>query len=274
MKTTFTDKILIFFLCSYMAILPGCGGDSMTNSENKPPELPPQETMIVDISLFGFQGGNQVFKNSDLDGAANFARALVFATVVNLWVVAGLSVPVAATAAALSVEPTFDEADGKWHWNFSYPDANPTLTLELTGQINGNVINWEMFVTRQLPTPLTDFLWYTGETRIDGTSGHWQFYDESRPEENHENIKIDYVYNSETDRTLTFLNNNVGSDGFGDSLTYQVNGEIVTMLLDQVSENKSVEISWNTQTREGYIDENGVKGCWDSNLADTACPEN
>ena len=268
MKTSIKDTMLIFFLCGYLAFLPACG-DS-TGPSNPVPDIPPQETMTIDLSLFG--GGNQILpKTADLTNLrTNFSDALITVLVVNLWVVVGLTIPVGATAAALSVEPTFDATVGKWCWNSSHQFPNQTISLQLKGQINGDVINWEMFVTRQLPTPLTDFLWYTGESQIDATAGHWQFYDETRPEESHNTVRIDWVYNSETDRSLTFLNNSDDSDA-GNSITYTVDGDIVTMALIDISESNTVEVSWNKMTREGYISKNGVKGCWDQNLLDTAC---
>ncbi len=268
MKTSIKDTLLIFFLCGYMAFLPACG-DS-TGPADSAPEIPPQGTMTIDLSLFG--GGNQTLpKTSDLTNLrTNFSEALLTVVIVNLWVIVGLTIPVGATAAALSVEPTFDATAGKWCWNSSHQFPNQTISLQLKGQTNGDVINWEMFVTRQLPTPLTDFLWYAGQSRIDGTSGHWQFYDETQPEESKQTLRINWVYTSETDRTLTFLNNSDG-DGAGDSITYTVDGDNVTMAVSDVSASNTVEVSWNKMTQEGYISKNGVKGCWDENLLDTAC---
>lgn len=268
MKTSIKDTMLIFFLCGYLTFLPACG-DS-TGPADTAPDIPPQETMTLDLSLF--DGGNQILsKTSDLNNLrTNFGEAVLTVLVVNLWVIVALTIPVGATAAALSVEPTFDEAAGKWCWNTSHEFPKQTISLQLKAQINGDVINWEMFVTRQLPTPLTDFLWYTGENRIDGTSGHWQFYDEIRPEESQQTVRINWIYTSETDRTLAFLNNSDDADA-GDSITYTVDGDIVTMTLIDVSASNTVEVSWNKTTQEGYISKNGVKGCWDENLLDTAC---
>ena len=62
MKTSIMDKMLIFFLCSYLAFLPACG-DS-TGPTDTAPDIPPQETMTIDLSLF--DGGNQILsKTSD-----------------------------------------------------------------------------------------------------------------------------------------------------------------------------------------------------------------
>ena len=240
MKTSITGKMLIFFLCGYLAFLPACG-DS-TGPADTAPDIPPQGTMVIDLSLFG--GGNQTLpRTSDLDNLpTNFGEALLTVLVVNLWVVVRLAIPVTATVSALSVDPTFDATAGKWCWETSHQFLNQTISLELKAAINSDGINWEMFVTRQLPSPLDGFRWYTGQSQIDGTSGHWQFYDETRPEESHETARINWVYNSETDRTLTFLNNSDDA-GAGDSLTYTVDGDNVTMTLIDVSASNTVEVS-------------------------------
>ncbi len=261
MKTSIINNVLIFFMCGYLAFLPGCKSDSTTNSQNTPPNAIPQETMMFDISDFPTQGTSSALSKGQGPTHAKAAFAVV---VVNVWVFLGLAVPVLATAHAFNDPdgPSFDEATGKWHWENSGEFVNQTINLELTGQINGDVINWEFFVTRSLPTPLDRFLWYIGETRIDGTQGFWQFYDETKPEANHNNLKIDFVYNSVDDRTLIFENNNTENAGFGDMLTYSVDGVNFSMTLVDVSESKTTEIAWDKSTGEGYIDENGTRECW------------
>lgn len=269
-------KWIFNFVCFFMVYLLGCGNETPTGSNEQAPDIPPLGTMSIDLSFFNTQGSRQTGTRIDqvLD-KNNFITAVAVVTTFNLAVLVGISVPVAATSVALSVEPTL-QSDGKFHWNFSYPKNNPTLTLELTAQVLPGVVNWEMFVSRQLPTPLKNFLWYEGQNQINGTSGYWQFYDDKKPTEKHKTVRIDWQYVSEDNRTLTFLNNNEDDQGFGDKLTYSIEGDDVGMLFFRAATKDTIEVAWNKTNGEGYIIapfyNSGQKSCWDSNQNDVTCP--
>jgi hypothetical protein len=232
--------------------------------------------MFVDFSFFNAGPAVEPTIDSPQVGG-NFLAAFVVVTVFNAAVIVALTIPAAAIAAALSVDPTF-ESDGKFHWNFSYPENNPTLALELTAEVGLQGVVWEMFVTSQTHSPpLNNFRWFDGESELDGESGTWQFYDDRQPSQTIPTTLIEWEFVSESDRTLTFNNVHQGMPGFGDVLRYQVAGEDVSMLFVQASTSDSVNISWNMTTEEGFIIapeyRNGEKSCWDSNQNDVDCPD-
>lgn len=278
MKRSKKDQFLILVFVLHLAFfLVSCGSDNPTSSDDTPPEIPPTGTMTIDLSTF-FTGGNAPAPTDQLHGSnQNFITALAVVTFVNAFVVLGLSVPVAVTAAALSVEPTLED-DGKFHWVYTQEVQGSTITAELTADVGPSLVHWEMYISGQIgATNYDNFLWYEGDGNGQGTSGFWQFYDASQPNSQVEFVRVDYDYTSETNKTLTFENNRQGDPGFGSTINYAVDENTVTMTVFRADQDKTTEISWDRMTGEGYIispDYNsGEQACWDENQEDVACPE-
>ncbi len=278
-NVSFSKVIVIAFLCAYMAVLPACNKDSNPSTAGETaPELPSIETMQLDQQLLNFFTTSVtqtvLGKTNQTLPRQNWLTAVFVVSVFNVLVLAGLAIPVAATSAALSVEPTF-ESDGKWHWNYTYQGPLQTHDLELTGQVLPGKTVWEMYVTRQLPTELNHFLWYSGEAEISGENGFWVFYDDTKPNENAEVIGIDWTVNSETDREITFTDRNVDSPGLGNTLNYDLLTPNVTMTIVNATAGDSTEVSWNMDSGEGHIiapDYNdGNKACWNSTQENIDC---
>jgi len=275
MKRSNKDRFLILIFTLNLALfLVSCGSDNPTSSEDTPPEIPPTGTMTIDLSTFF--GNSNAPVADELQGAnENFLTALVVVTFVSAFVVVGLSVPVAVTGAALSADPTLED-DGKFHWVYSETVQGSTVTAELTAETQGSEIHWEMFITAQIGAVEYDnFLWYEGNSNLEGSSGFWQFYDPSQPNSQVQFVRVDYQYNSETDKTLTFTNNRPGDPGENSTITYVVDGNTVTMTVFRADEDKTTEVSWNRTTGEGYIIapdyNNGEQACWDENQQDVTC---
>jgi hypothetical protein len=262
-------KTLMVVLSMNLALSPGCNSENPGSTSNVAPEIPPIGTMTADISLFA--DSHSLQKTGHGQGN-NFLQAAVRVGIVNVFLLVGSAVPVAATAAAFSVEPVLRE-DGKFHWNYS--NANLQVDLELIGQVNPGTVNWEMLVTRENPTPLEQFRWYEGENQIGALSGNWTFYDHTQPADDVPVVRVDWNYASEDDKELTFTNIRPGDAKNGSWINYTVTGADVTLKYYDSQEDNLVEISWNRTTGAGYlIDpayENGAKSCWDENRQNVVC---
>ena len=99
MRRSKKDKFLILFLTLNMALFLSCG-DTTTGPSDAAPEVPPTATMSIDLSLFN--SANLSVPNDAIATKFNFVTAVVVVAAVNVWVVVGLAIPVAATAAALA----------------------------------------------------------------------------------------------------------------------------------------------------------------------------
>jgi hypothetical protein len=247
----------------------GCG-DSSTNPEDNPPEIPPIETMTMDVSFFA--GAN--LQSSTPTTKQNFLTAALVVTGFNVAVIAGLFVPTVATAAALSEDPVLGE-DDRFHWTFFFEQVSPVISVDLSAQVNQAIVDWQMVVDRQVPPILIDFLWYDGESRIDGTSGHWQFYSVENRVQPNPAVRIDWEFQSEDDRTLTFANNDQASAGLGDWLRYEVLADDFAVTFFNASDTTTTEIVWNQGNGAGSIlapnYNNGERACWDENHDDVGC---
>jgi hypothetical protein len=271
MTSTIAEKIVILFLCGYMAFLPGCSGDDPASS-NDPPDIPPIGTMTADFSLF--QAGQQALaKSQDSQSNANFLIAGISVLVINSVIILGSVIPVLATAAALSVQPTLED-DGKFHWVFSYPENTPDYSIELTAKVNPEVINWEMLVTHEAQS-LDQFKWYDGETQIGDSTGFWQFYDHLKPEQSVQTVRVNWDYRSENKRTLEFIHNEPDHPQNGTTVSYAADNDSVTVEFFDSKKNDTVTISWNRVTGAGYLiapnHNNGEKACWNDNREDVDC---
>jgi hypothetical protein len=256
-----------------MAVLPGCTKNDSGTSAGDAPEVPPfAEILSTDLSLFD-TSNQPLGKTGDIETKNHFGAAVLAVLAANLFVLAAASVPVIATAATVNVDPTL-EPDGKFHWNYNYPSAsNPQWSLELTAQVNVNAITWDMFVTSQIPNPdLDNFRWYSGETNIAEETGFLQFYEQNLAGESRQTARADWDYEDETNKTLTFLNNDQSGGKFNDQLMYSVVGDTVKVQYVDASEASTATVAWSRATGAGYIEadnyNNGVRGNWDENRDD------
>ncbi len=275
MKVSNRDKLLAIFLAFYVALLPACGNNNPASADKTPPQIPPQATMQMNPSDLKFfrNGTNPAADELAVLSKQNWTTAAVVVTLFNAAVLVAMAIPVAATGAALQEKPTFED-DGKFHWRFTFSEGGPSYDFELVAEVKATVIDWQMFVTSSA-RGFEKFLWYDGQSNLGGGAGHWQFYDDAQPTTPTNVARIDWQYASDNDASLQFLNNKSGAPGFGDTLGYTVLNDSVSVDFQGASNGKDTTISWNRQTREGYIIasdyKNGQKSCWDSNLDDVAC---
>jgi len=270
MKSNIIEKSLIGFLCVQLVVLPACN-DNPNSAGDTAPEIPPIGTMTADISFFN--DNNQSLQKTSDAQSNHFAQAVLRVGIINLVVLVGSAIPVAATAAAFSVEPVLQE-DGKFHWLKTLP--NFKTDLELTAQVNPGTIDWEMLVTRETP-PLDNFRWYEGQNQIDGKTGQWIFYDDKQPEENVQTVRVDWDYTDENQRELTITNVKTGDPYNGNWIKYKVDGDDVTLIYYDASDDAQVEISWNRADKTGYLIDpaynDGNKSCWDAQKVNVDCPQ-
>lgn len=246
-----------------------------TDSKSQKPELPPQNSMAVDLNVFS--SANQL-SPTEINVGLNFVAARLAVGAINLAVFAHMSVPVATFAAAISQQPALKD-DGKWHWVYSMTDnAGRQFQADLAGWIDdaAQASRWEMRLgTTGLGAPLNNFLWYTGEAALKNDSGKWDIYDSAQPSNSVKVVHIDWDRPSVTNATLKFTVVKPQVPENGDVLTYKAeNANRSVTYLDQ-SASSTLQIFWDEGTHAGYLIapnyNNGQKSCWDSQLNDQTC---
>jgi len=251
-----------------------CNADSTGPvGAGSPPELPPLTSMAVDFSFFGAGGAGSAALGPDATMVGpNFTTASLSVLVAQVVAVAVLAVPTATFAAALQAGATYD--DGVWHWRTEATTQGGTWSAHLSGTIQGADALWEMRVTSpsSATPPLQDFLWYSGVSKLDGSSGVWRMYD---PASGAEALRIDWTHASAEAHALTINVTDSGAVEAGNYLMYEVDGDLRTIRYFDASEGTTIEVGWNATTGEGYIIapsyNGGDKSCWDSAQNNVAC---
>lgn len=267
-------KILAAFLLvlTHLLLVTSCKDDNsptgpeQQQEEVQEPVMPPTNSMKIDLSDFLGNRKSGLAKAPVLS-KQNFGMAVVTTTVLNTWVVVGLSVPVAIFARALQETPAL-ESDAKFHWR--YTELGYEVDLVGWIDIQNKQTVWEMYVTHL--SNLDHFLWYSGRANLDATAGDWLFYDISQPATQVEIIKIDWVNNSETDRQLAFTNVLVNTENYGDILKYTVKDDDRKIEFHDSAKDEDLIIYWDAVTTAGYFQapdyKDGLPAYWDENHDD------
>lgn len=280
MKTRLATLALFALLATALA---GCGKEpnAPIAPSSQAPSLPPAASMKFDFSFFERNGGMALAAlPAGAEGTqlrSHWINAVTRVVFLNLTVADLFSTPVAALNAALSQTPVLGD-DGWYTWVYTVSEQGRTITLRLRGRVDGAIVTWRMYATDSAATPaMTDFLWFTGESRLDNSNGHWIFNDR-REAKTVPVARIDWTANSETKRSLAFSNVESGSADLGDRLEYRLDGAIVSVTFHDQSENKDADITWNETTGTGSLmvpDYNGgERACWDEHQEDMVCTEN
>jgi len=241
------------------------------------PTLPPASSMKLDISLFNTNTGS-LAKVADPESKANFNNTVIRVAFINTAVLVGLSVPTVVFVAALSEKPSL-EPNGKFHWVYEVKQGLMTFKAELVGwiEINESKIKWEMYITNSNYKPaLEKFKWYDGWSNLENNKGQWFFYNPQKPYSAEQVIQIDWQYNNEKDRNLTFTNVANGVPNNGDILKYSVLNTDCKIEFFDKSENFDSIIFWDAITTAGYLKvpnyNNGQPAYWDENHDDIEPP--
>lgn len=278
-----TRLATVALLALFVPVLTGCGKQpaSPAKSASDAPAVPPASSMNFDFNNFFDQHGAAEVHAAHPNGVdataakSNWINAVTRVVYINLTVADLFAAPALALQAALHTEPVLGD-DGWFTWTFSFTDNGHDVTLRLRGRIDGAIVTWRMLVTDPQATPaMQDFVWFTGETRLQNDRGFWIFNDR-RNGEAVAVARIDWNSVSERDRSLSFRNVETGSADFGDQLEYRVADAIASITFLDASTQASFDITWNELDGTGSLMvpdyNNGERACWDEHQENCVCP--
>jgi len=245
-----------------------------TGDEDQTPVLPPQNTLTMDFSEFS--SAPLAKKASDVT-TSNWAHAAEIITIWGTMVNLPLVLPTTAYAYLLTQEPVKEE-NGSWKWtkNFTLDMQKFTADLYCSKGLAG--WNWEFDLTEE--QVYENFKWFTGKSLFNGSAGSWNFYyDPTTPkgfievkwaiDKKDSTFKITYILKDSSNESLgagSFIEFETLTD-----TTYNAHFVVYTKSNDQ-----TVEIYWNRQTRAGRIKdpvyyEDTNWRCWDEYRQDINC---
>ena len=267
-------KLLSFALILFLSIgfFPGCKKD-----KGSPPVLPPKESMTIDFSNFT-SGKKSVDLTYNQKGTedSNFQFAALVAGVWKLIINTTLLVPVTAFKLAVDQNPAYLDTK-TWQWSYNVTVAGVLYKARLTGQIGATDVVWKMYITNTAAGGFTDFLWFEGTSKLDGTGGQWTLnqsaaapgamlqIDWTKSGTLIGTIKYTYVKNGDVFKTSTIE--------YG-LTTGSLNAYYIVHYYNNVKFS-DVNVEWNTISSNGrvkssdYLD--GTWFCWDANKINVAC---
>jgi len=270
--------LTLLTLSLFIAGFTGCVEDFSLNGDSEPPPLPPDSSMLIDLSAFvggrlGAPPGLPIPVNQ-----SNFIAATAAASAISSVIAASLVTPMAIYSTAKNETPIQQE-DGSWLWSYSQTIESITFTANLIGREEGNKTRWSMRVSSDAELmPLEDFEWYTGISTEDNESGSWQFFNPMTPEEANPTFSVEWevgISLKGITSDLTFIIQKADSEHLGDVLHYNLEGEMASLNFAEVAKDTTTIIEWDLEDISGSITasfyNNGEKACWDETQQNVDC---
>lgn len=266
MKKTNIFKSMLILSFSILLINSGCKKD-----KEPAPEIPPASTFEMSFSDFN----NSTKAVMDSTTQANWTFAATNVAVWNVIIAVNLAIPVAAFRESFNHQGEYQN-DGSWTWTYTYPVVGVNYTAKLNAKKDGDYINWNMYISKQ--GAYTDFLWYTGRSKIGNTEGTWTLY--QNPTTPNEYVDIVWHRNATAGTSdIKYTNVIPGGAENGGYITYGIDPaqsfDAFYDIYNKGADNLT-NITWNRTNKNGKVKDPNHFGdsewhCWDVNLNDTTC---
>jgi hypothetical protein len=272
---------LILLITSMLILISGCSKDS-SGPEEDPPTIPPQSTMIMDLS--GFSTSSQAMsipgsvdgtsetltKNNWSWAATNVGVWSIYVGIVNV----ALSVPFTAFAATISEDPEY-QGDATWLWEKTFPVLGIQHTAQLYGSLEGDNVIWEMYITKE--NVYSEFLWYRGVANVDATEGYWEFY--KNPDSPTAYLRIDWHRTEDQKGDIKYTNADPSAPEYGSYIFYDLldSGDFDAAFdMFSAPNYNNTMVEWHRTNRIGRVKDADHFGddawhCWDSMWEDVDC---
>jgi hypothetical protein len=254
--------------------------------KDKPPAIPPYESMFIDFTQFKVQTTAPAkLPEADIQTRTNFNFSVLHVGVWSSILPLTLAVPVASFYASFSQEPKY-LGNAKWEWTYSVPGFANTYTARMTGEVTPSNIRWEMYIAKSGANGHAEFKWFEGTSALDGKGGQWFLYHSYQFPEKVLQIDWEKTDNQVGSIKYTYireLNDNRATDAF--------NGSYITHGLQignynafynihfwegQTQQFTDVSIEWSTSqyfghVRASYFFHDSNWHCWNNVGDDVSC---
>jgi hypothetical protein len=243
------------------------------------PVLPPLESMTIDFSNFTTKkkAGDLIFYQKGTT-TSNWDFTATVAGVWKILINNTLAIPVTSFKLAVDQDPVF--LSGKtWQWSYNVTVSSVVYKARLTGEISNSDVLWKMYITKEGSGGFTDFLWFEGTSKLDGTGGQWKLNESSQS--TGVMLQIDWTKSGTSvgKVTYTYMKN----DSFKNStIEYGLTTSTLNAYytIHYYSSTKldfsDVNVEWNTSTFNGRVKSVDYLGdsswyCWDTNKINISC---
>jgi hypothetical protein len=281
MKTNFS----LYLIIAILFLTTNCTKDR--NEVGEAPDLPALETMALDFSTFtDNEKSGSVKSTAVVQPSINFGVAYLTVSVWNSLLFTNLVIPVVAYEYSFSSLPEY-VGDNKWEWSYTLGGEYSSFSAILTGEKRTEDIKWEMRVSNAGTNAFSNFLWFEGTSKIDGSEGQWILYhspafpekvvtiDWEASGDVINNVKYTYVREQDNDRNADSFNSSTLEYGVDDDADFYYFD--IYYYNEQESKFVDVNIELNKSDHSGRIKSTNWPGgntdwhCWDSNFQNTDC---
>jgi hypothetical protein len=267
---------LLIITSILLTLATGCKKD-----KGDPPALPPAESMSIDFS--NFESGKKAdylfpaakgAENSTWEFAAG--AALLWKYIIGTT----LAVPVLSFKACITNQPVYLD-NNTWQWSANATVFDATYSARLTGQITSSIIIWKMYISKDGTGSYTDFLWFEGTSRPDGTEGQWKLYES--PQIAVEILQIDWSVVGNELGMIKYTFTKTGNSFAGSYIEYGLTANDLNAYYTIHYYSTEFEtffdliVQWSTTLHNGRVQCEQYFGtddwyCWDSNYLNVTCP--
>lgn len=237
------------------------------------PEMPPEDAFVMDFSDFS-NNKSQNKSAENVETSVNFGYAALNVGVWNTLLSVGLAVPVTSYKVALDQKPS-KTAPNVWEWVYNFDVGSVGHTARLEGTLTSTAIDWKMYISKD--GFFEDFVWYTGQSQLDGKHGTWTLY--KSPTENVELLDIEWNYDGDTGiKNIKYTNIETGSDANGGYILFGVDKEELNAYYDiyNTKKDETTNIRWSLTNKNGKVKaqhffSDDTWHCWDTSQNDIDC---
>jgi len=262
-------KKLLSLMLSISILFTACNSDNEAEQDPKP-VLPPEYSMAPNFDDFKADN-NQ--RNQTIE---NWFYSALNVGVYSAILTGGLAIPVTAFKATMSQNPIYDTDSGVWVWETSFSNNNNDFSIRLTADVVDNNVSW-MGLISSSSANVEDFVWFEGQSNLDGNSGSWILYES--PQNPSAWISTEWSRNeAQTAANANFTIEKEG-DLLGSYINYARDDESDLNRMVEILNTKSgdlIEIFWNSELKYGRVKSVNYYNdtefhCWDGDLQDTSC---
>ncbi len=274
-RKTKIDPWFLIIITALSVVLASC--KIKEEETGSAPTLPTAASFVMSFDDFDTSVATRdAAMNVIVATTSNYNYAATNIGVWNLVLQVGLAIPVASFVEAFNHDPK-KQSDGSWLWAYSFSVAGVPHTAKLYGKVAGTNVEWDMYISRA--GGYTDFHWYEGTSRIDGTQGTWTLMKD--PDNARAFISIEWHRNASAGTSdIKYTNVEVSTDGLGDYIHYGVTTNATYNAyydINDASASSLIEIEWNRTTTAGRVKNlvhfgNEDWQYWDATHQDIAAP--
>jgi hypothetical protein len=191
-----------------------------------------------------------------------------------------LAVPVYSFQLAVDQKAVYLD-DKTWQWSCNATVLSVTYSARLTGQITETNVVWKMYITKEGTGGYSDFLWFEGTSKPDGSQGQWKLYESQQNPV--QVLQIDWSVTGNKIGMVKYTYTKSGAEFKDSYIEYGLTTNTLNAYYTIHYYNSSYQqffdmnVEWSTSLHNGRVKCPGRFAtndwyCWDGNYLNITCP--